>query len=128
MRRELRNLKTGQHENKRENTTREMRMDEKIAHGRTGHATYDPRCEKCLKMPGVSTHPRKTVAEAAHFDYCDRQEQSTMSRSQDQGRCWTAQETFARAVHRKGANFNDLVCCKHVMEQSSALCSRRMFA
>ena len=68
MRRELRNLKTGQHGNKRENTTREMRMDEKIAHERTGHATYDPS-EKRLKMPRVSTHPRKAVADAAHFDH-----------------------------------------------------------
>ena len=67
VRRELRNLKTGQHENKRENTTGEMTLDEKIAHERTGHATYDPRCETCLKVRGVSTHPRKAVAEAAYF-------------------------------------------------------------
>ena len=39
--RELRNLKTGQHENKRQTTTRETTMNEKIAHERT----YDPRCE-----------------------------------------------------------------------------------
>ena len=34
-RRELRNLRTGQHEN----TTGEMTMDENIAHERTGHVT-----------------------------------------------------------------------------------------
>ena len=67
-RRELRKPKTGQHENKREHTTGEMTMDEKIAHERTGHATYGPRCETCLKVRGVSTHPRKAVAEDAHFD------------------------------------------------------------
>ena len=65
VRRELRNFKIGQHENKRETTTGEMFLDEKIAHERTGHATYDPRCEACLKVRGVSTHPRKAVAEAA---------------------------------------------------------------
>ena len=69
VRRELRNLKTGQHENKRENTTREMTLGEKIAHERTGHAKDDPRCETCLTVRRVSTHSRKAVAEAAHSDY-----------------------------------------------------------
>ena len=62
VRRELRNLKTGQHENKRENTTGDMTTDEKVAHERTGHATYKS------EVRDVSTHPRKAVAEAA-FDY-----------------------------------------------------------
>ena len=65
VRRELRNLKTHQHKNKTENTTKELTMDEKIAHERTGRVTCDPRCETCLKKRGVSTHPRKTVAEAS---------------------------------------------------------------
>ena len=68
VRRELRNLKTGQHGSKRENTTREMTVDEGITHETTGHATYDPRCDTCLKVRGVSTHPRRTVAEAAYLD------------------------------------------------------------
>ena len=59
-RRELRNFKTSQHGNKRENTTGDMTVDEKIAHERTGHATHDPRCETCLKVRGGS---------AAYFDY-----------------------------------------------------------
>ena len=42
VRRELRNLKTGQHVNKRENVEGERTADEKIAPERAGHATYDP--------------------------------------------------------------------------------------
>ena len=64
VRRGLRSLKTGQHENKRANTTREMTVDDRIRHERHGQATNDPRCETCLKAPGVSTHPRKAVADA----------------------------------------------------------------
>ena len=44
VRRELRNLKTGKHENTRENVEGEMTADERITHERAGHATYDPRC------------------------------------------------------------------------------------
>ena len=44
VKRELRNLKTGQHMNKKDNAAGEMTM----AHERTEHATYDPRCEKCV--------------------------------------------------------------------------------
>ena len=64
---QLRNLKIGQHENKGENAEGEMTADERITHERTGHATYDPRCETCLKVRGVRSHPRKAVAEAAYF-------------------------------------------------------------
>ena len=49
-RRELRNLMTGQHENKRETAERENTADDRITNERTGHATYDPRCETCLKV------------------------------------------------------------------------------
>ena len=52
----------------RENVEGEMTADERITHERTGHATYDPSCETCLKVRGVTTHPRKAVAEAAYFD------------------------------------------------------------
>ena len=69
VKRELRNLKTGQHENKRENTTGEMTADEKVAQVRTGRATYGPRCETCLNVRGVSTNPRNAVAEAAYIDH-----------------------------------------------------------
>ena len=69
VRRELRILKIGQHENNRENAAGEMTVDERITYERTGHATCDPRCETCLKVRGVSTHPRKAVADAAYFDY-----------------------------------------------------------
>ena len=50
VRRELRNLKTGQHENKRENAEGDMTVDKRITHERTGHATYDSRCETCLNV------------------------------------------------------------------------------
>ena len=64
---ETRAGETGQHENTRANVEGET-TDERITHERAGHATYDPRCETCVKVRGVSTHPRKAVAEAAYFD------------------------------------------------------------
>ena len=77
VRRELRNLKKLQHENTRENVESEMTADERITHERAGHATCDPRCETCIKVRGVSTHPRKGVADAAYFDCTLIQKQST---------------------------------------------------
>ena len=68
VRRVLRNLKTGQHENKRNISEGVMTSTEKIIHERTGHATYDPRCETCLKVRGTGTHPRTAVAEASYVD------------------------------------------------------------
>ena len=52
-RHELRNLKTGQHENGKENAAVDMTVDERITHERIGHATFDTRCETCLKVRGV---------------------------------------------------------------------------
>ena len=107
-RRELRNLKTGQHENKRENVEGEMTADERTTHERTGYATCGPRCETCVEVRGVPTRPRKAVAEAAYFDY------ATVKSSQRGGEvkilvgAGPRGETFARAVHRKGAKFEDL--------------------
>ena len=115
VRRELRNLKTGQHENKRENTTGEKTMDDKIAHERTGHAKYDPRCGTCLKVRGVSTRPRKAVAEAAYSDHATVR--NSQHGAEDLGRCWTAREMFARAVHRKGAKFEDLELFLKVLQK-----------
>ena len=43
VKREFRNLKTGQHENTRENVEEKMTADERTTHERTGHATYDPK-------------------------------------------------------------------------------------
>ena len=51
------------------NAEGEMTPDERITHQRTRHAKYDPKCETCLEVQGVTTHPRKAVAEAAYFDY-----------------------------------------------------------
>ena len=59
VRREWRNLKTGPHENKQENLEGELTADERIAHERTFHATYDPGCETCVKVRKrrISTMP-----------------------------------------------------------------------
>ena len=108
VRRELRYLETGHHENKRENTTGDMTMDEKIAHERTGHATYDPRYETSLKVRGVSTHPRKAVAEAENFDYAAVKNGQRGAEVRILVGAEPRGETFARAVHRKGAKFEDL--------------------
>ena len=102
----VRNLKTGQHENdERENAAGEMTTDEKVAHGRTGHATYEPRCETCLKVRVVSTLPRKAVAEAAHFDYATVKNSQRGAVVKILVGAGPRGETFSRAVHRKGAKF-----------------------
>ena len=92
-RRELPKIKNGQHENKRENTTGEITMDEKIARWRTGHATCDPRCE-CLKVR-VNTSTRFRT----YFDYATikNSQQSTRCRSQDLCRCWTARRNVCES-------------------------------
>ena len=51
------------------NAEGEKTADERINHERTGHATYDPSCGTHLKVRGVTTHPRKAVAETAYFQY-----------------------------------------------------------
>ena len=99
-RRELLNLKTGQLENKRENAAREVTIDERITHERTGHATYDPRCGKCLKVHGVSTHPRKAAAEA-YFDYATAKNNQQGAEVKILVGAGPRGETFARAAHRK---------------------------
>ena len=108
VRRELRNLKTGQHENKRENTTREMTLGEKIAHERTGDAKYDPMCETCLKVRRVSTHPRKAVAQAAHSDYATVKNTKQSAEVKILVGAGLRRETFPRALHHKRANVGDL--------------------
>ena len=70
---------------------------------------HDPRCETCLKVRGVTTHPRRAFAEAAHFD------DKTVVKNSQQGAdvkilvgAGPRGEPFARAVHRKDATFDDL--------------------
>ena len=107
-RRELRNFKTGQHANGRENVEREMTADGRITHERAGHATYDPRCETCVKVRGMSTHPRKAVAEAAYLDYAGITISQQGAEVKILDGAGPRGETFARAVHLKGATFEDL--------------------
>ena len=97
VRRELRNLKTGQHENKRGNVEREMTADERTTHERTRHATYDPR-----------THPRKTVAGAAYFDCALVKNNQQSAEVKILVGAGPRGETSVGTVHRKGAKFEDL--------------------
>ena len=83
-------------------------MDEKIAHERTGHATCDPRCGTHLNVRRVSTHPRKAVAEAAYFDYATVKNNLQCAEVKILVSAGPRGETFARAVHRKRAQFEDL--------------------
>ena len=60
---------------------------------------HDPRCETCLHVRGVTTHPRRAVAEAAYFD-------KTVVKNSQQGAevkilvgGGPRGETFTRAVH-----------------------------
>ena len=85
-----------------------MTGDERITHERTGHATNDPRCETCVKVRGVSTHPRKAVAEAACFDDVEVTNSQQGAEVKILVGAGPRGKTFARAVHRKGAKFEDL--------------------
>ena len=100
--------KTGQHENRRENVEREMTADERVTHERAGHAKYDPRCETCVIVRGVSTHPRKAVAEVAYLDYAGITNSQQGAEVKILVGAGPRGETFARAVHLKGATFEDL--------------------
>ena len=95
------------HENKRETAEGDTTAHERITHERTGHAMHDPRCETCLKVRGVTTHPHRAFAEAADFD-------KTVVKNSQQGAevkilgAGPRGEPFARAVHRKDATFEVL--------------------
>ena len=96
------NLKAGRQENKRETAEGEVAAYERLTHERTGHAMCDLRFETCLKVRGVTTHPRRAVAEAAYVDYA-------VVRNSQQGAevnilvgAGPFGETLARAVHGNG--------------------------
>ena len=99
-RRELRNLKTGQHENERDNAAGEMTMDGEDRARANWTATYDPRCETCVEVGGVSTHPRKAVAEAAYFDFATVKNSKQGAEVKILVGAGPRGATFARAVHR----------------------------
>ena len=85
-----------------------MTNEEGVTHERTGHATYDKRCETCEKVRGVTTHPRRAVAEAAHFDYATVKNSQRGAEVKILVGAGPRGVRFARAVHRKGAKFEDL--------------------
>ena len=64
---ELRALHTGHL------STSEVRLpwtpEEKRRHESKGHAEYDNRCEICVKLSGISRHPRRVYSESCAFDY-----------------------------------------------------------
>ena len=64
MRRELGNQKTGQHENTDGTHGEAMGANEKLTHERPGHATFDSRCEPCVRVRRTSRHPRRAVCES----------------------------------------------------------------
>ena len=104
---ELRNLKTGQHEKKRENTTGEMTTDEKVAHERNGHARSDPRrrVSRCEERQHI--HERQV----RKLHTLTTQQSRTVNRVQIVKILVGAGprgETCARAVHRKGVKVEDL--------------------
>ena len=108
VRRKLRNSKTGQHENKRENAARKMTEDERITHERTGHATYDLSYDTCHQVRGVSTHLRKAFAEAAYFHNATVKNSPQGAEVKILVSVGPRGETFARPLHRKSAKFEDL--------------------
>ena len=59
-------------------------------------------------MRGLSTHPRKAVAEAAYFDYAVVENSQQGAEVKILVGAGPRRETFARAVHRQGAKSEDL--------------------
>ena len=104
-RRQLRNLKTGQHENKRENVEGEITADDRATHERTRHTTCDPRCETWLKVRRVSTYPRKAVAEAAYFDFATVKNSQRGAEVKILVGAGPRGETFARTIEREQFEF-----------------------
>ena len=80
---------------------REMTVGERITLERARHATHDPRCEACLKV-------RKAIAEAAYFDHATVKNSQQSAKIKIRVGTGPRGETFARAVHRKRAQFEDL--------------------
>ena len=68
---------------------------------------HDPRCEACLEVRGVTTHPRRAVAEAADFDYAAVRNSQQGAEIKILVGAGPRGETFARAYHRKGAKVED---------------------
>ena len=93
-----------------------MPGNERITHEGTGHATYDLRCETCFKVRGVTTHPRKAVAEAAHFDYATVKTGQHGAEVKILVGAGPRGKTFARAVHHKGANLENLELFLEVLQ------------
>ena len=85
----------------------EMTADERVCHERTRHATYGPRCETCLKVRGVATHPRKEVAEPAYVDHATLKNSQRGAEVKIMDGAELRGESSARAVHRKVATFED---------------------
>ena len=100
-RRELRSPKTGKPEDKQGSVEGTMTPAEKVAHERSGHATYVSRCEMCIEVGGTSRQPRRIVAEAAHIDNATVMHSQHVSENEDL-------RHFARASHRKEAKSDDL--------------------
>ena len=86
-RRELRRRKTGKPEDKQGIVDGTMTPAEKVAHERSGHATYVSRCEMCIEVGGTSRHRRRKVAEAAHIDNATVMRSQHVSENEDLGWC-----------------------------------------
>ena len=86
-RRELRNPKTGKPEDKQGSVEGTMTLAEKVAHERSGHATYISRSEMCIEVGGPSRQLRRIVAEAAHIDNATVMHSQHVSENEDLGWC-----------------------------------------
>ena len=108
VRRELRNWKTGQHENTAGTHGDATFAVETLIHERAGHATVDSMCETPVKVRGTSRHPRRAVSEAANFDFAVVKNSQRHSAVKIFLVAGPRGEMFARAARRKGANIVDL--------------------
>ena len=73
--------------------------------GGTTRETISPQFDI---VRGVSTHPRKAVVETACFDYAEVKNNQQGAEAKILAGVGSCGKQFARAVHRKGAKFEDL--------------------
>ena len=85
-----------------------MTAEEKLNHERTGHATFDKRCEACVQVRGVSRHVKRACDETVYLDYAVIKNSKQGSEVKVLVGAGPRGEMYARAVHRKGARLEDV--------------------
>ena len=97
-------------------------LEEKLRHEANSHAEYDNPCEICVKLSGISRHPRRVYSGSCAFDYA----RVTVKESDGYVTVLTGRgpfcECFCRVVPRKGQRLKDLEHFLAVMRERYPCC------